>query len=80
MIWPDFLGPDGMSLPEDQPLLINVELLARMKILMDEMRPEHRDRLAPGVRFFCHEGPFRMAEGIVTRLTGLFTPRDGATG
>jgi translation elongation factor EF-Tu-like GTPase len=76
MIWPDFFTAGGQSLPTDQPLPVSVELSARMLVLMDEMRAEvHRARLAPGVRFFCHEGGRRVAEGVVTRITGLFTPR-----
>lgn len=71
MIWPDFLGPDGKSLPEDQPLPVDVERPARMKILLDEMRAVHRERITKGARFFCHEGPQRVAEGVVTRVTGL---------
>ncbi|MBP3959507.1 hypothetical protein J8F10_30045 [Gemmata sp. G18] len=79
MIWPDFIGTDGKSLPNDQPLPVDIELPARMTILMDEMRVEvHRGRITPGVRFFCHEGPQRVAEGVVTRVTGLFVPREGA--
>ena len=78
MIWPDFYaGPSGQHLPADQPLPVGIELSARMFVLMDEMRPEvHRERITPGVRFFCHEGSRRVAEGVVTRVTGLFTPRE----
>jgi translation elongation factor EF-Tu-like GTPase len=76
MIWPDFFATSGQSLPPDQPLSVGVELSARMSVVMDEMRAEvHRDRIAPGVRFFCHEGGRRVAEGVVTRITRLFTPR-----
>jgi hypothetical protein len=76
MIWPDFFAAGGRSLPTDQPLPVGVELSARMGVVMDEMRSvAHRDRIAPGVRFFCHEGRRRVAEGVVTRITGLFTPR-----
>jgi translation elongation factor EF-Tu-like GTPase len=77
MIWPDFYATDGMSLPTDQGLPIGVPLHARMLILMDEMRSEvHRARLAPGTRFYCHEGARRVAEGVVTRITGLFESRE----
>jgi hypothetical protein len=76
MIWPDFLDDSGHSRPGDAPIPVGVELPARMMILADEMREEvHRARIAPGVRFFCHEGGRRVAEGIVTRVTGLFEPR-----
>lgn len=77
MIWPDFTAADGRSLPADRPLPVGPVLRARMLVYADEMRAEvHRGRIAPGVRFFCHEGPLRVAEGVVTRVTGLFTPRD----
>lgn len=77
MIWPDFYAAGGQRLPTDQPLPVGVELSARMVVVMEEMRAEvHRDRLAPGVRFFCHEGGQRVAEGVVTRITGLFAPRE----
>lgn len=76
MVWPDFLTADGRSLPTDQPLPVGVELSARMTVVMDEMRAEaHRSRIAPGVRFFCHEGRQRVAEGVVTRITGLHAAR-----
>ena len=76
MIWPEFLDDASDSRPGDVPLAVGVELPARMMILVDEMREEvHRSRIAPGVRFYCHEGPRRVAEGVVTRVTGLFEPR-----
>jgi len=77
MIWPDFFAADGQSLPTDQPMPVGVELSARMMIVIDQMRADvHRGRLAPGVRFFCHEGGHRVAEGVVTRITGMFIPME----
>lgn len=72
MIWPDFHDENGNSLPTDQPLPVDCELLARMTIVTDDMREKiHRDRIEAGVRFFCHEGGKRVAVGQVTKLTGL---------
>ena len=77
MIWPDFLSADGKSRTSDQPLPAGPDLPARMFIVVDEMRAKvHRGRLVPGVRFFCHEGGRKVAEGVVTRLTGLSGPRE----
>lgn len=78
MIWPDFYASaSGQYLPADEPLPVGAELSARMLVVMDEMRAEvHRGRIAPGVRFFCHEGGRRVAEGVVTRITGMFAPRE----
>ena len=76
MIWPDFFAAGGRSLPTAQPLPVGVDLSARMAVVVDEMRAEvHRGRIAPGVRFFCHEGGRRVAEGVVTCITGLVSPR-----
>jgi hypothetical protein len=76
MIWPDFFAVDGQSLPTDKPLPAGVDLPARMYVVVDEMRAEvHRHRIAPGVRFFCQEGRRRVAEGMVTRATGLHNAR-----
>ena len=76
MIWPDFIGADGTSRSDQAPLPVGEPLSARMMIVVDEMREQiHRGRLAPGVRFYCHEGGKRVAEGVVTRVTGLFEPR-----
>lgn len=79
MIWPDFLDSDGDSLPADAPLPVGVELVARMTIVADDMRQQvHRARIRPGVAFYCHESPTRVAVGRVTRVTGLHAVR--ATG
>lgn len=76
MIWPDFYDEHGDSLPTDQPLPTDTYLPARMIILVEEMRERiHRSRIHEGVRFFCVEGNHRVAEGIVTRITGLFQER-----
>lgn len=79
MIWPDFYGPSGDSLPTDSPLPLGVELHARMTVVVDEMREQvHRSRIRPGVEFYCHEGPHRVAVGRVTRVTGLPIARASA--
>jgi hypothetical protein len=76
MIWPDFIDDDGRSRGDDAPLPVGGALRARMLIAQDEMRQQvHRGRIAPGVRFYCHEGGKRVAEGVVTRITGLLEPR-----
>lgn len=76
MIHPDFFGPDGSSLPTDSPLPLGVDLSARMTVVIDEMREQtHRSRIRPGVEFYCHEGPRRVAVGRVTRITGLHDVR-----
>ena len=76
VIWPDFFDEDGDSLPTDTPLSVGLELRARMTALSDETRAEvHRRRIKEGVKFFCHEGSKRVAEGQVTRITGLFRER-----
>jgi hypothetical protein len=78
MIWPDFHDEAGDSLPIDQPLPIDTELRARMTVVSDELRVElHRQRIQKGTRFYCHEGPKRVAEGRVERVTGLLVERAG---
>lgn len=76
MIWPDFHAESGDSLPADLPLPLGVEIAARMTVVVDEMRAEvHRARIRPGVEFYCHEGPKRVAVGRVIRITGLHVDR-----
>ena len=79
MIWPDFFTPSGDRLPKDQPLSLSTPLSARMTVVADEMREQvHRARIKPGVEFYCHEGPKRVAIGRVTRITGLHSDRASA--
>lgn len=79
MIWPDFYGPNGDSLPTDSALPLGVDLPARMTVVVDGMREQiHRARIKPGVEFYCHEGPKRVAVGRVTRITGLHNARASA--
>lgn len=76
MIRPDFYDLNGDSLPTDRQLSIGIELPARMTVLNNEVREQvHRARIREGVRFYCQEGPKRVAEGRVTRITGLFAER-----
>jgi translation elongation factor EF-Tu-like GTPase len=76
MIWPDFHDTNNDSLPKDQPLPLDEILMARMTIVSDEMRDDiHKGRIEVGTRFYCHEGGKRVAEGLVTRVTGLQVPR-----
>jgi hypothetical protein len=76
MIHPDFYDERGNSLPIDKPLPLSVEIPARMVVLNDELRITlHRLRITDGTRFYCHEGARRVAEGRVTRITGLFADR-----
>jgi len=75
-IYPDFYLAGGDSLPLEGPLPVGIEISARMTILDDDLCEKvHRLRIKPGVRFYCHEGGKRVAEGEVTRITGLFDPR-----
>jgi translation elongation factor EF-Tu-like GTPase len=76
MIWPDFIDAAGNSVASDSPLPIDTALNARMTVLIDEMRAQvHRSRIAVGTKFYCCEGPKRVAEGHVTRITGLLLDR-----
>ena len=76
MIWPDFYDTNNDSLSKDQPLPLDEILMARMTIVSDEMRDEiHKRRIDVGTRFYCQEGEKRVAEGSVTRITGLHVPR-----
>lgn len=76
IIHPDFYDEHGDSLPTDKPLPLSVELPARMIVLNDKLRTTlHRLRITEGTRFYCHEGAMRVAEGRVTRITGLFAER-----
>jgi translation elongation factor EF-Tu-like GTPase len=79
MIHPHFHDARGESIPEEQALPVDVSLPARMFIVVDEMRDEiHRRKVRVGGRFYCHEGARRVAEGVITEITGLFRERNKA--
>ena len=76
VVYPDFCDAHGDSRPTDQALPVGIEIPARMVLLFDEMREKlHRARIREGVRFYCHEGGRRVAEGRITKVTGLFNER-----
>jgi|HubBroStandDraft_5_1064220.scaffolds.fasta_scaffold416383_2 hypothetical protein len=76
MIWPDFVDENGVSLRKDMSLPLGIGLRARMTIVADEMRYRvHRAKIKVGTRFYCCEGSKRVAEGQVTKITGLFDDR-----
>jgi len=76
VIWPDFFDDLGESLPTDRALPVDVELPARMTIMNNELRVQvHQKRVEVGTKFFCQEGPKAVAEGRVTKITGLFNER-----
>ena len=80
MVWPIFFGDDGQPLAADLALPVDRPLRARMYIVIDEIRAQtHRSRIKIGTRFFCCEGPRRVAEGEVTRITGLHLERTTPT-
>lgn len=76
MIWPEFLDDSGESISTDVQLPVGEPIRARMAIVNTELRETlHRARLAPGVRFYCHEGGRRVAEGRVTKIGSLSRDR-----
>ena len=76
MIWPDFFDNEGNSFPVETHLPLNQWLNARMYIMVDEMREKvHRLKIQEGVKFYCMEGSRRTAEGIVSKIVGLYETR-----
>ena len=81
MIWPDFRHASGDSWAADLLLPVGVPLLAGLTVVNEVLRTGlHRERIRPGVRFHCHEGPKVVAVGEVTRVTGLHLDRPSARG
>ncbi|MDV5765104.1 hypothetical protein [Stenotrophomonas maltophilia] len=76
MIWPDFRHAEGDSWATELPLPVGESLLAGLTVVNEVLRAGlHRERIRPGVRFHCHEGPKVVAVGEVTRVTGLLLDR-----
>jgi translation elongation factor EF-Tu-like GTPase len=73
MIWPIFLGDNGLPLLIETTVETDKPVNAQMVIIDDELRvTEHRSRIQNGTRFFMREGSKIVAEGIVTRIIDLF--------
>ena len=73
MIHPDFYDEKENSISKEIPLPTNKELSARMLIIASDMKEKvHRKHISIGTKFFCHEGGKRVAEGHITKITGLF--------
>ena len=64
MIWPYFVGLDGLPVPKDQPLVGTYH--ARMFICVRDMVEFHETRISKGLDFNCHEGRRVVATGVVT--------------
>jgi hypothetical protein len=76
MVWPDFVDKEGESRSATEVLPVGAEIRAYMTVVADEMRADvHRQRIRVGTKFFCNEGPRRVAEGSVTKIVGLFLTR-----
>lgn len=74
-LYPDFFDPATGNSLQELPLPVNEWLHARVAILLDAARPFHRPKLWPGTSFYYCEGGQIVAEGTVTRLTGLRKPQ-----
>lgn len=76
-VYPDFYCPEsGNSWRTEVPLPVNEWLLARMYCIDLASRVEiHQNLLQLGTRFYGCEGARIVAEGTVTRITGLFEER-----
>lgn len=73
MIHPDFFDSDGNSLSTEDMLPLDVWLNVRMYIVVAEMREKvHQLKIHEGVKFFCMDGSRRVAEGVVSKIVGLY--------
>ena len=76
MIWPDFFDSKGNSLSIEEMLPLDIWLDARMYIVVPEMREKvHRLRIGEGIKFYCMDGHRRIAEGVVSKVIGLYATR-----
>jgi hypothetical protein len=73
MIWPLFLDSAGEPMPSGADLPVDRWLPARMTVVNPDeaLRTIHRQRIHGSVFFYCCEGLRHVAEGRVTRVTGL---------
>ena len=75
MLYPDFYDANGSSFPPDYPVPAGEWLYARMYCFSLTGRELHQELIRPGTSFYCVEGNRIVAEGTVTRITGLFEAR-----
>jgi hypothetical protein len=76
MLYPDFYDPDTGHSFGNVPLPANEWLYARLYGINPESQNRiHQQMARPGTSFYCCEGATIVAEGTVTRITGLFEPR-----
>jgi hypothetical protein len=76
MLYPDFYDPITGASFQGVLLPTNEWLYARMHCLNPEIRSNiHQKMVRPGTSFYCCEGAKIVAEGTITRITGLFEPR-----
>ncbi|SMB99743.1 conserved hypothetical protein [Hymenobacter roseosalivarius DSM 11622] len=76
MLYPDFYDPATGASFRDVLLPMDEWLFARMYGISPKIRSHiHQKMVRPGTSFYCCEGPKIVAEGTVTRITGLFEPR-----
>jgi hypothetical protein len=70
IIWPEFENSDGeVILQNDCPVPISG--IARMWIMIPERRPDHYDKIKPGLAGYFMEGSRKVAECEVIELVGL---------
>lgn len=69
MIHPEFLGKNGEVLEKEKP--VPSQGTARMKIIFEEMRKYHQERIGEGVKGYFVEGSKKIAEATVTKILGL---------
>lgn len=74
-LYPDFFDPETGNSLRELPLPVDEWLHVRVAILLDASRTFHQARLWPGTSFYYCEGSWLVAEGTVTRLTGVSKPR-----
>ncbi|QJX48848.1 hypothetical protein HMJ29_18805 [Hymenobacter taeanensis] len=76
MLYPDFYYPETGDSWREMPVTIGEWLFARMYCIVPETRIRvHQKQVRPGTSFYCVEGNRIVAEGTVTRITGLFEER-----
>ncbi|WP_133272846.1 hypothetical protein [Hymenobacter radiodurans] len=76
MLYPDFYDPVTGASFRDEWLPVNEWLYARMYGINSKLRSSIHQKMArPGTSFYCCEGARIVAEGTITRITGLFEPR-----